>query len=272
MYRKNTLFIILISIFIACEKVIDLDLNYSDDRLVIEGYLNWIKENGQTEQLIKLSKTTPFFQNLRIPANGAQVHIRDEDDKIYKFMEMENSGIYNPLDTIPFNLGSEFTLEILFEDQVYSGTEVLNPVASIYKIKQDSIAFFGNINTQIEAYSIDVEEEEDNYSYFEFTSDRFSPEYNVYRDDFSNGSEYYGVLLNSSLEKNDSVRIRQYSLSKTAYQFWYLLISQNTEQGGPFQTIDSNLNGNIVNLSFPENSPLGYFRVSEVSEILYTVK
>jgi hypothetical protein len=124
----------------------------------------------------------------------------------------------------------------------------------------------------LEAYSID-DENEDNYSYFEFKSERLElTEYNVYRDDFSNGSEYYGVLLNSDLEKGDSIRFRQYSLSKIAYQYWYLLILQNTQQGGPFQTNPANLNGNMINLTKPENNPLGYFRVSEVSEINYIVK
>lgn len=270
---RNIFFLgIAIIVFTACEDVVDVDLNYSNERLVIEGTLNWIKESQQTEQLIVLSKTTPYFENLRIPATGAEVQITDRNNTIFQFTEKDKSGIYYPIDTIPYDIGNELTLQISYEGQQYSGSEVLNPVASIYKIEQDSIPFFGNIATQIEAYSMDAEDEK-NYSYFEFLSDRLdAPEYNIYRDDFSNGSEYYGVLLNSDLEKGDRIRFRQYSLSKTAYQYWYLLILQNTQQGGPFQTNPANLNGNMVNLTNPENSPLGYFRVSEVSEINYTVK
>ena len=270
---RTLLFIaIFVFTFSSCEEVVDIDLNYSDERLVIEGHLNWIKENNQTEQFILLSKTTPYIENLRIPANGAKVQVRDEQDNIFQFAEEDTSGMYYPLDTIPFKLGSVFTLEIHYENQDYSGSEMLNPVAAIYEIKQDSISFFGNNATQLEAYSMDAEDE-DNYSYFEFISERLDfPEYNVYRDDFTNGSEYYGVVLNSDLLKGDNVRFRQYSLSKTAYQYWYLLILQNTQEGGPFQTNPANLNGNMVNLTKPENNPLGYFRVSEVSEINYTVK
>ena len=264
---------IVIIFFAACEEVIDVDLNYSNERLVIEGHLNWIKESGQTEQFIALSKTSPYFDNLREAASGAKVQITDLKNNIFEFTEKENTGIYYPLDTIPYNVGKELTLEILYQNQQYIGSEVLYPVASIYKIEQDSIPFFGNVATQIEAYSMD-EKNEDNYSYFEFLSDRLDDqvEYNVYRDDFSNGSEYYGVILDGDLEKNDKVRIRQYSLSKTAYQYWYLLILQNTQQGGPFQTNPANLNGNMINITKSENSPLGYFRVSEVSEINYIVK
>jgi hypothetical protein len=264
--------ILLLLALTSCEEVVDIDLNYSDERLVIEGQLNWIKENNQTEQLIMLSKTTPYFENLRIPANGAQVRVVDSKENIYQFQEEGNTGNYYPLDTIPYLLGAELTLHIDFENQTYSGSEVLNSVTSIYKIEQDSIPLFGNLATQLEAYSMDPVNE-DNYSFFEFTSDRLDePQYNVFRDDFSNGSEYYGVLFDSNLKKGDFVRIRQYGLSKTAYQFWFLLILQNTQQGGPFQTNPANLNGNMVNLSKPENSPLGYFRVSEVSEIIYQIK
>ena len=271
--RKIFFYFSLLSlVFASCEKVVDVELNYSDERLVIEGQLNWIKESKQTEQRILLSKTTPYFDNQRIPATGAQVLVRDSQDKVYEFKEEGTTGLYFPLDTIPFQLGSELTLQIDFENQTYRGSDILNPVAKIFKVVQDSIPLFGSMGAQLEAYSIDPKNE-DNYSYFEFTSNQLEePEYNVYRDDFSNGSEYYGVLLDRNLKKGDAVRVRQYSLSRTAYQFWYLLINQNTQQGGPFQTNPANLNGNMVNLSKPQNSPLGYFRVSEVSEVNYQLK
>lgn len=272
---RNTIFlyVLFISIFTAsCEDLVDIELNYSNERLVIEGQLNWIKETKQTEQFIILSKTTPYFENQRIPANNAQVEIIDQKNNIYKFEELNETGTYFPLDTIPYNLGSEYTLQIDFENQKYRGSEILNPVAQIIEIKQDSIPLFGNMATQLEAYSLDPVDE-NNFTYFEFISDRLeNTEYNVYRDDFSNGTEYYGVLLDRDLEKGDRVRFRQYSLSKTAYQYWYLLILQNTQQGGPFQTNPANLNSNMVNLSKSENNPLGYFRVSEVSEVFYEVK
>ena len=195
----------LIILFAACEELIDVDLNYSSERLVIEGHINWIKENQKTEQFILLSKTSPYFDNLREAASGAKVQIRDLKNNLFEFTEKSDSGIYYPLDTIPYNVGNELTLEILYENQQYIGSEILHPVASIYKIEQDSIPFFGSVRTQIEAYCIDAKDE-DNYSYFEFLSERLEDmfEYNVYRDAFSNGSEYYGVVLNGSLEKNDT--------------------------------------------------------------------
>ena len=241
-------------------------------RLVIEGNLYWIKENQQTEQQISLSKTTPYFQKERIPARGARVQIIDQDENSYAFQEEGNSGRYFPLDTVPYMLGGSYMLEIEYEGQFYEGSEELNSVASIFKIEQDSIAIFGNNAIQLEAYSIDNKNER-NYSYFEFSSEALeATEYNLFRDDFSNGGAYYGVVIDRELKKGDQIRFRQYSLSKIGYSYWYLLLTQNTQQGGPFQTNPANLNGNMINLTNPENNPLGYFSVSEVSEINYTVK
>ena len=77
MFRISFLLVLIVTLFASCEDVIDVDLNYSSERLVIEGQLNWIKETQQTEQRVILSKTTPYFENLRIPANGAEVQVKD---------------------------------------------------------------------------------------------------------------------------------------------------------------------------------------------------
>ena len=89
--RNQLLFIVfsLLSIW-ACEDVVEVELNYSEERLVIEGKLNWIKETQQTEQQISLSKTTPYFQKERIPVSGARVQVIDKDEKIYSFKEKDN--------------------------------------------------------------------------------------------------------------------------------------------------------------------------------------
>ena len=93
----------------------------------------------------------------------------------------------------------------------------------------------------MEAYCFDPIEET-NYSYFEFTSTELDfPEYNIFRDDFSSGGEYYGFLLDSGLNKGDLVKVRQFGLSNFGYNYWYLLILQNTQQGGPFVGTPVNL-------------------------------
>jgi hypothetical protein len=258
-------------LLVNCEDAIDIDLNEDKEFLVIEASINWIKETQETEQKILLSLTSPYFNVQFIPANDAEVSIVDSNDRSYVFFEEGNSGRYISLDTISLILNEIYTLKINYKGNLYTGTEVYTAVATIDSIQQENINFFNRESIRFKAYSTDPINEI-NYSFFEFTSDQLdATEYNLFRDNFSNGTEYYGFLLNE-FESGDKISFRQYGLSNFAYNYWYLLIQQNTQQGGPFATLPVNLNGNIVNTNNEKLNPLGYFRISEVSELIYTVK
>lgn len=270
---RKFFFIIYISIiFINCEDPIDISLNDTKEILVVEAFINWIKENKTTEQEVNLSLSSQYFNNDFKAANNANVVIEDEQGNIYKFYEQGNSGRYLTSDTIPYKLNETFTLKIEFKGEKYIAKESLASVSSIERVEQETINLFGRESVQLEAHAYDPIDER-NYSFFEFIGDKLEiPEYNVFRDDFSNGGEYFGFLLDSKLKTGDSIRIRQYGLSNIGYNFWYLLILQNTLQGGPFQTNPVNLVGNLVHESDSNLNPLGYFRVSEASEIKYIIK
>ena len=273
--RKFSLLIYVSIIFINCEDPIDVSLNDTKEILVVEAFINWIKEDKTTEQEVNLSLSSPYFNNDFKAANNANVIIEDEQGNIFNFYEQGNSGRYLTNDTIPYKLDETFTLKIEFKGEKYIAKESLISVSSIERVEQETVNLFGNESVQLEAHAYDPIDER-NYSFFEFIQlSRIGleiPEYNVFRDDFSNGGEYYGFLLDSNLKKGDSIRIRQYGLSNIGYNYWYLLILQNTQQGGPFQTNPVNLVGNIINESNPNLNPLGYFRISEISEVNYIIK
>ena len=270
--RKFSFIIYISIIFISCEDPIDISLNNTKEILVVEAFINWIKENETTEQEVNLSLSSPYFITDFKAANNANVVVEDEQGNIYKFYEQGNSGRYLTNDTIPYKLDETFTLKIEFKGEKYTAKESLTSVSSIERVEQETINLFGRESVQLEAHAYDPIDER-NYSFFEFIGDKLEiPEYNVFRDDFSNGGEYFGFLLDSKLKTGDSIRIRQYGLSNIGYNFWYLLILQNTQQGGPFQTNPVNLVGNLVHESDSNLNPLGYFRVSEASEIKYIIK
>ncbi|MDC3034567.1 DUF4249 domain-containing protein [bacterium] len=269
---KKLLLVLLINlIFFSCEDVVEISLNDSKEILIVDAYINWIKETNKTEQKVNLSLSSPYFEKTYQPATGASVYIEDEYGKIYHFTE-EKSGNYIPIDTIPYDTENSYTINIEYKNQTFTGKESLRTVSSINRIEQESVELFGNEAVQLEAYCFDPIDE-NNYSYFEFSSTELDfPEYNIFRDDFSSGGEYYGFLLDSELKKGDRVKIRQFGLSNFGYNYWYLLILQNTQQGGPFVGTPVNLKGNIVNLKNTNENTFGYFRMSEVSEIVYVIR
>lgn len=260
-------------ICISCEEIIEVDLNEEMPRLVVEANINWIKETRQTEQEIWLSTLSPYFSNETNPASGATVRIVDEAAKRYRFVEIENSGRYVALDTVPYRVNQNYTLHITYNQEEFEATETFQTVANITRVEQEQLNFFGREALKFEVYSFDPPEEE-NYTLFEFITPRFElPDLNVYRDDFTNGIEYYGILVDSEVEAGDTLQLRQLGLSPRGYNYWSLLVTQNLQGGGgPFQPPPVNLNGNVVNRTNPDRAPLGYFRISEVSELHYVVQ
>lgn len=271
MNKVKCLFVVSM-LFFYCEDPIEVELNEPNLKLVVEAYVNWIKETNQTEQAVILSTLNPFFSNAKTTVNGAKVSFSDENAKRYLFKEIENSGRYVPIDTIPYTPNMQFTLHIEYNEENFEATEIFHSVASINRIEQQELNFFGEQALKFEVYSFDPEDEE-NYSLFEYKSSKLEiPEYNVYRDDFTNGIEYYGILVDSDFVEGDTIQFRQYGLSSRGFSYMNLLVLQNVQQGGPFLPPPVNLNGNIFNATNLENKPLGYFRISEVSQLHYVVR
>ena len=270
--RNSFYLLICVFLLLKCEDSIEVNVFDSEPLLVVEAQINWIKETQKTEQEIILSLSSSYFSDTYVPAIGAEVDILDSNENTYTFSEdLEAPGHYFPLDTIPYLLNQELKLNITYKGQEFTGTESLISVSTIDSISQKPIFFFGEERIQLDAFCIDPKNEK-NYTFFEFTGESIEiTEFNVFRDDFVDGFIYNGFLFGSDFEIGDKIRFRQYGLSKRGFNYWNLLINQNT-RGGAFATVPVNLNGNIINLTNPNANPLGYFRVSEVSELIYLVK
>lgn len=256
----------------SCEDVIDLNLNTSEPRLVIDASLNWIKGTTGNEQKIKLTLTAPYFDTTVPPANGAQVVVKDTDNNTFNFIEESNTGIYINNNFIP-EINKTYILEIIYKGETYTATESLKSVVPIDYVEQKNNGGFSGNETELKAYYTDPAEQE-NYYFFEFKSDVAEiPSLEVYKDEFTNGNQIFGFYSEEDLNPGNQVVIRNYGISKRFYEFMFLLLQQNsTDTGGPFETQPATIRGNIINQTNSDNFPSGYFRLSEVDELVYTVE
>ena len=55
--------------------MVEIPLNDSKEILIVDAYINWIKETNKTEQKVNLSLSSPYFKKTYQPATGASVHI-----------------------------------------------------------------------------------------------------------------------------------------------------------------------------------------------------
>ena len=72
--------------FIACEDVVNIELDTAPAKLVIDASLKWEKGTTGNEQTIKLTTTTDFYATTIPVASGAVVFVRDENANQFDFV------------------------------------------------------------------------------------------------------------------------------------------------------------------------------------------
>lgn len=251
----------------ACEEVIDVDLETSAPRLVIEASIN-VLEDGTTASVVRLSKTAPFFDNVIPPVVDAVVTITSETGEVVPFTHT-NDGNYSANFTPDPSL--EYTLLVVDDGETYTATEQFNSVPPILEVDQnDEGGFTGD---QIEVrFTFQDPEGLGDYYYIEGLSLK-GDNRDAFNDEFFDGNLVPGFYFVEDLEQGDVVTFNLYGVDEAFYNFMFVLLQQGSEDsGGPFETQPATIKGNIINTTNPDNFPLGYFRISGLSTVTYTVQ
>lgn len=265
--KKIFLMVIFFGILTSCEDVIEVELNDAPPRLVVEANLN-VWENGSSSAAVRLTTTAPFFDNDLPFVTDAEVNITDENGMVYPFIYSQN-GIYTSI--LRPQLNVDYTLRIQYKGETYSATETLYTVSPLEFVEQRDDGGFSGEDIELKAFFTDPAGER-NYYFFEGLSEK-GDALDVYNDEFFDGNSIFGYYLIEDLAPGDEVQFNLYGASEAYYNFMFILLQQTGDGGGgPFETQPATVRGNIVNETNPDNFPLGYFRVSEVSTLNYTVQ
>lgn len=265
---KKWIVLLFLAGFYSCEEVVDVDLEQSEPRLVIEASLLWDKEAGpEQKQTIKVSTTAPYFDAEIPPATGAEVTLKTPDGSEYIFEEV-SPGLYQN-SGIPLFSESSYELNILYKEQLYTSTESYIPVTSLEEVMQENEGGFSGDETEFRLFYTDPSGEE-NFYLFRFFHEDISLQ--LYNDEFTNGSRTFAFFSDDNLVAGEKIGFEIQGISKGFYEFMFILRSQAGTAGGPFQTQPTIVRGNIVNQTDPDNFPFGYFRLSETDFISYEVK
>ncbi len=142
--KKITAFILLIVIFAACTERIDIKLDDTYTRLVVEGYIT----TDTASHYVRLTKTTSYFYSESPPTvSGAEVSISD-GDTTFQLVEKE-SGYYYIEPPVAGEIGKNYTLDIILAEPVnekthYTASSMINPINNL-----DSIGVEYNDNWEV---------------------------------------------------------------------------------------------------------------------------
>jgi len=278
---KNYIFKILLSLLLltgSCTDVIDIEVPEAAPRLVIEASMDWIKGTSGSQQSIKLSTSTPFFDNLvENPATGAIVKVINDTDSREVIFTDQNNGNYVTNEFVPV-MGQSYTLEILYENEIYLASETMIPVTDITSVFQTRENGFDKDALEVNIEFNDPKDIKNFYlTKFQRRGDLLQTLFDV-KDEFTDGNKmsiFYEKINNDDTGETefvpgDIVDIGLNGISEQYYNYIKLLIQQSGGAGGPFSTTPAEIKGNCVNINSPENYAFGYFRLSEVDKRVYT--
>uniref|UniRef100_UPI00404AA877 DUF4249 family protein n=1 Tax=Flavobacterium sp. TaxID=239 RepID=UPI00404AA877 len=267
-------FIILIFSLSSCEDVIDVELDTAAPRLVVEASIDWEKGTDGSYQKIKLTTTTDYFGTEIPTVSNAIVSITNlNSGQIFTFLESASAlGLYECFDFVPI-IENEYEITIVYENQTYKASEALISVPEIELVEQSTIDAFGTELIEIK-YFFQDNPDENNFYFSSFTNPNYAiPIYDVDEDRFTQGNLMFGLEIDEELKAGDDVTIALYGVNEQYFNYMRILLSiAGGGGGGPFEAPPSTVRGNLVNQDNFDNFCLGYFRLSEVDAVDYTIQ
>jgi hypothetical protein len=268
---KNIIYLLAIVLFASCETQVDIPLNTSNPKLVIDANILWQKGTSGSTQKIKLTTTTDFYSSVIPVVSGATVIVTNSINTVFTFTEIPNTGEYVCANFEPW-INENYTLTIQYAGQNYTATEKLLATPSINSTEQKIVQGFGGDVIQVKFLFQDNGSEVNYYLIGVKSPFDIAPKYRAQKDEFFQGNQMFGFYTDKDLKAGDQLFFTLEGISLRYFNYMEKLVSMSGGTGGsPFATPPATLRGNIVNQTNDTNYPLGYFHLSEIDTRNYTV-
>lgn len=280
----------------ACIDEIQVPLRNETPRLVVEGLIT----NRAEPYTVRLSYTT-LNPNLRdLPATAfetrAQVTISDDMSKAVSLTQI-SPGVYQTVDrNYVGQVGRTYTLTVRLPDgRVYVSEP--ETMAATPAIKKFYAEYGGRLEQQAPAgmrVYIDVDDPAGQRNFYRWSVTGWRPRLAtgeccpycqgicnkycwapfesrsipLYDDQFSNGSTIKRQQLYFSPVYTVGphlFEIRQYSMTRSAYQFWLRYREQQTRTGSILDPLPATIEGNVARADDRNSRALGFFSAASVA-------
>ncbi len=249
--------------FSACTEKIDIELNDTYSRLVVEATIT----DRDDHHRIMLTKTTSYFHNEQSPSvNDAEVFISSGG---YRWQLLPYTpGQYIAPDKFATQVGETYHLEIQYDGQRYQASSTMKPVASIDSLSVRSHAWLPG-HKELLVHFQEPAETEDFYMWKVYLNGEnltnSALRVRMASDDLINGRYMHYPFYtfrpdDAPLEAGDHIRVEMYSISEAYYMFLVAMRRNQGATGGPFAGPPANIPSNI------DNGALGFFLAASVSE------
>lgn len=253
--------LLLLVTFSSCQKVIDLNLEEGDKKVVIDAVLT--DESGGC--IVKLSETKSFDDdNTFIGLSGAQVTVADEDGNTTTLPESAQ-GIYSDA-VLKGNYGKSYTLTVKVNGTTYTGISTMPNKVPFDSAYAKTSTFFGNDRTFATVMFMDPVDTQNNYRVVQYVNNKRSDGNFILDDDYSDGKQFESTLYfdqdDDSIKTGDVIKLELQCIDRPTYQYWFSF--EQSASGGQGSAAPANPVSNI------KGGALGYFsaQTTETKEII----
>jgi hypothetical protein len=260
----------------ACEETIDLELDQTASKVVVEGQVTDVADHNY----VKVSRTVDFYNTGKAPSiTDAMVRIEDNAGNSFPFVHYQGAspdsvGMYFPESPFAGEIGRVYKLTVEIDGQSYTAQDTLFRIVPIDKLESQL-----NIDEQADPEDpgrfyevlLFVREPQDTEDYYLFKFYRngvleYGTETDIYfSDDKLLAENIDGIPTPIFYAKDEVARVEAYSLTRDAFIYYRDLQKLLNNDGGMFGTPPANPRSNV------SNGAVGFFQVSAIASDEITV-
>ncbi|RNC89812.1 MAG: DUF4249 domain-containing protein [Allomuricauda sp.] len=277
-------------IFQSCEDVVDVELQTTQPRLVVNGLLRVDFGEQFVPVEIRVSETTNFFDD-NIPTSlddNAVIFYGQPNPDAPEILENlasssltelePGSGVYVPdpsfdgdqrIRTQDIFPNTVFILVMEHKGRRYASRTPFSFSVPIENIEQGDETLFDEDDIEVKITINDIPDF-DNYYVFDFGEGEFL----ALDDQFIDGQEFeFSYFPQRDIQSGEQLEVSILGADQQFFNYMDLLVEQTQDDGGVFETPAATVRGNVFdvtgldnnllfdNVNRPDDFPLGYFAV-----------
>lgn len=265
-YNYPLILLVLIgSLFLSCEEVIDLELNNTPEKYVIEAVLT--DQAGGAKVLISKTKVYTAPNNFEGVAN-AVVEIEDQQGIVTRLSE-NAKGVYTH-SSLKGTPTQTYKLRVSVGGQNFTSACLMPAVVPLDDVYQVELNLFDGPRLFTHVRYTDPIGVKNFYRFLEYKNGIYTKAIVAFSDQFTDGRTVNQAIFpfefteESKLKKDDKIKVEFLTIDEAMYRYWFSV--NNGAQGGSDSAAPANPVSNI------QGGALGYFSAHTLQSKEYTVK
>jgi Domain of unknown function (DUF4249) len=258
--KKIAMLFITFTTLMSCEKVIEIDLNSTDPKVVIEGIVT-----DQNEPFtVTINRTVNFSDANKYPAIGKAIVTIADNVGNSEVLTETITGTYKSKKLVGV-IGKTYTLTVNAEGKTYTAKSTMSPKVNITDIKYEVAPRPGQKEDHYVLFPqfLDPKGTGNNYRFIQSTTKKMDKTIIISNDNVEDGKPNARPIFSQDLDilLGDTVTVEMHCIDKASYDYLYSL-TQSADGGATPANPITNIQGGA----------LGYFAAYTVQKLSKVVK